>query len=1037
MKRSSIYSLALSGILILTLAAQGLLVAPRLQAAVVDWIPGWERNLAGVLYYLLGLFLAACVFSDQDRNWHKAGNLLAFLFLEVLGFLLLRDGLVVETMLLVGAGIAFVLANWISLERDWLVEVVQWTNLLVGIGMALRPDLTLSAGEYTFFRPVAIHSIYAALFLASTLIRFASRWKPALGGYQSKILAVPWLLWALALTSPPSLFNAIIAYSVVAGLVAKDLLPWEQLALKKNTTSGYPLLGLILVCSGIALASVITITQVIAGTPALPATVILQIQEIAFAGCALLSLLAYVTMAALTISINRAPNSTGSIEVIMKELQSQDWAGQIRNLLFEPLSQVLKNQDYEKLLAAQLSLERRRTAQLNLLHQLNLELESVLDPPVSAQLTANAICSALGTALASIFLYEPESDELVMLATSGPLATNLPPGYRQGLDSGLMGRAARLRHTQLASDTRLDPNYFKQENQEILSEIAVPLLASNTLRGVIVVDHSIPNAFDDSDITVLEAIAIQLVTSWERSGHDQSLTHLIEAGISLSTTLDVEGVIKQIAEIARQTLAANFVFVALVDKGGGYTRTAHVGHAPTLLSILNSDPVGNSLIQASLDSDAAFRLRDVRKRFPSTPTGSNELRSLLSIPIRLRQSSIGVILAFGKKGNHSFSENDESLASLVATQAAAAIETTWLYQELRTLFTTATQLYQLSTRVIQAEQLTDAAASIAETAYQVSKAQSAGIVLFTPEQEIEAKVQIDSNGIHPGTNHPMNLIKQALETGQTIIVAGPRNATRICLPLQTPRHQYGALWVEVPEESWNNARYSDNLHTLANQAAIALERSILLVETRKQADEIESAYLELEVTYDQTLAALSQALDARDRETEGHSLRVARIAYSLAREFGLSVEQAKTLERGAILHDIGKIGISDTILLKPGPLDPKEWQMMRQHPDIGARIIEGVPFLQEALPVIRYHQERWDGSGYPIGLKGTEIPIMARIFAVVDAFDALTTNRPYRSPISVEEAIEYINSKSGILFDPAIVEIFIKMVDEGIVTELT
>jgi putative nucleotidyltransferase with HDIG domain len=265
-----------------------------------------------------------------------------------------------------------------------------------------------------------------------------------------------------------------------------------------------------------------------------------------------------------------------------------------------------------------------------------------------------------------------------------------------------------------------------------------------------------------------------------------------------------------------------------------------------------------------------------------------------------------------------------------------------------------------------------------------------------------------------------------------VIVTEVPKLTRICLPLQTPRRQYGALWVEVSQEE----RYPDNLHTLANQAAIALERSILLVETRKQADELEVAYHTLETTYDQTLAALSLALDARDRETEGHSLRVARLSSALAHEFGLSAEQCKTLERGAILHDIGKIGISDSILLKPGPLDEDERQMMRQHPDIGARIVDGVPFLQDAMPVIRYHQECWNGSGYPIGLKGTDIPLIARIFAVVDTFDALTTNRPYRSPMPAEEAMEYICDNAGILYDPAIVKVFKKMLDNGMIMQL-
>jgi response regulator RpfG family c-di-GMP phosphodiesterase len=318
----------------------------------------------------------------------------------------------------------------------------------------------------------------------------------------------------------------------------------------------------------------------------------------------------------------------------------------------------------------------------------------------------------------------------------------------------------------------------------------------------------------------------------------------------------------------------------------------------------------------------------------------------------------------------------------------------------------------------------------------MSKGDAAGIILLSPEKEIEARMQIDKSGLYPGAHHPMELINQALESGQTIILSGTKHSSRVCLPLQTPRRQYGALWVEIQEDYWDNARFTDNLHTLANQAAIALERGILLVETRQQAEEIEAAYRELEITYDQTLGALSSALDARDRETEGHSLRVARIACQLGLQIGLTIEQAKTLERGAILHDIGKIGISDTILLKPGPLTPPEWEMMRLHPDIGARIIEGIPFLKDALPVIRYHQERWDGSGYPIGLKGNDIPLMARIFAIVDAFDALTTERPYRKPIPVLEAVGYLREQAGILFDPALVDKFEQMIKDGILESL-
>jgi HD-GYP domain-containing protein (c-di-GMP phosphodiesterase class II) len=142
----------------------------------------------------------------------------------------------------------------------------------------------------------------------------------------------------------------------------------------------------------------------------------------------------------------------------------------------------------------------------------------------------------------------------------------------------------------------------------------------------------------------------------------------------------------------------------------------------------------------------------------------------------------------------------------------------------------------------------------------------------------------------------------------------------------------------------------------------------------------------------------------------------------LAEEIGLNGQQLKALERGSLLHDIGKIGISDMILHKPARLTEEEWKTMRIHPDIGARIVEGIPFLQESLPVIRYHHERWDGSGYPVGLRGEDIPIQARIFAIADVFDALTSKRNYRKKSSPEEAIQYIKEQSGILFDPFIAE---------------
>jgi putative nucleotidyltransferase with HDIG domain len=409
---------------------------------------------------------------------------------------------------------------------------------------------------------------------------------------------------------------------------------------------------------------------------------------------------------------------------------------------------------------------------------------------------------------------------------------------------------------------------------------------------------------------------------------------------------------------------------------------------------------------------------------------------MLAIPIRWHRLSIGAILAFGKQNEVFFTENDESLAELLSIQAAGAFESAWLQQELRASLRTTSLLYRLSNQIIQEEELKNAALDIAQTAHKLAKGSATGIVLLTQDGEIEAEVQVDANGTHSSFDHPMETIQQALISGQMIYLSQGHSVTHICLPIQTPLRKYGALWMNIPEDQGHKPTNPADLQTLVNQAAIALERSLLLVESRRQAREIKAAYDTLEATYDQTLAALMSALDARDRETEGHSVRVSHLAAKLGEAMGLAHSDLKALERGSLLHDIGKIGISDTILHKAGPLSEDEWKLMRLHPDIGARIVEGIPFLQETMPVIQCHQERWDGSGYPNGLYGDEIPLVARLFAVVDAFDALTSNRPYRQKVSAEEALAFLQEQAGVLFDPQVVTVFGVLVRQGQAAEL-
>jgi cyclic di-GMP phosphodiesterase len=229
-----------------------------------------------------------------------------------------------------------------------------------------------------------------------------------------------------------------------------------------------------------------------------------------------------------------------------------------------------------------------------------------------------------------------------------------------------------------------------------------------------------------------------------------------------------------------------------------------------------------------------------------------------------------------------------------------------------------------------------------------------------------------------------------------------------------------------------------NVEELLIAADRALERKQLLLERREYQTLLERrvqeatrdltlAYQELEDTYRTTLEALGSALDTRDVGTEAHSRRVHGYALAIADKYGVPQENMRDLAHGVLLHDIGKIGIPDSILLKPGPLTPEEWKVMRTHPEIGKRLIEGIPFLRGAVPIVYSHHEKWDGSGYPRALSGDDIPLGARIFAVVDAFDAMTADRPYSKAIPFEAAFSEIKRCAGTHFDPAVVEAFMRV----------
>ena len=245
----------------------------------------------------------------------------------------------------------------------------------------------------------------------------------------------------------------------------------------------------------------------------------------------------------------------------------------------------------------------------------------------------------------------------------------------------------------------------------------------------------------------------------------------------------------------------------------------------------------------------------------------------------------------------------------------------------------------------------------------------------------------------------------------------------LCMPMSLRDRVVGVVAVFRPAAQGGFASSEIRwVEELAGQAVMAVEQATLFAKVRSYADE-------LEMSYDTTLKVLMAALDTKDDVTEGHCERVAKLTVQLAKSMGIPDSMLVDMERGALLHDVGKIGVPDAILNKPKSLNGMEWEAMRKHPLLAGLMVSKVGFLEGALPILLYHHERYDGTGYPFGLSGDKIPVEARVFAVVDSYDAMTSDRPYRGALAHDDAMAEIASNSGSQFDPDVVREFERLME--------
>jgi putative nucleotidyltransferase with HDIG domain len=266
-----------------------------------------------------------------------------------------------------------------------------------------------------------------------------------------------------------------------------------------------------------------------------------------------------------------------------------------------------------------------------------------------------------------------------------------------------------------------------------------------------------------------------------------------------------------------------------------------------------------------------------------------------------------------------------------------------------------------------------------------------------------------------------NLCEHPEFTRNSPVFNGENFRGYISFPLRAQDELKGILEVFYRSSAQLTDSWVGYLKSYAAQAAIAVSNSQLLVD-------LHQAYSDLQNTYDDTLAGWALALELREHETGQHTRRVQELTTHLASEIGFKGNDLVQIRRGALLHDIGKMAIPDKILLKPGPLDEEEWKVMRKHPEYAYDMLSHIAFLTPCLDIPYCHHEKWNGTGYPRGLRGDQIPLGARIFSVIDVWDALLSDRPYRKAWSQSDVVHYLEEESGTHFDPAILRLFINVI---------
>jgi PAS domain S-box-containing protein/putative nucleotidyltransferase with HDIG domain len=523
--------------------------------------------------------------------------------------------------------------------------------------------------------------------------------------------------------------------------------------------------------------------------------------------------------------------------------------------------------------------------------------------------------------------------------------------------------------------------------------------------------------------------------------HAEELERLQRATGSLfsATVLDIRQLASKIASTVSEEFHSSICSIFYISDGSHeLERIAVQGPYSDNVAGKNLSLQGEGLIPSAIRKGQVINARDVRS-MPEYLPNWEQARSELVIPLKLGEKVVG---ALDLQGEHvaAFNADDERLLSIYAERVVEALENTRLNQQTERQLERIMSLRAVDMAISSSFELNVVLGTLLEHLTKQLQVDAACVLLYNRFEHTLKFARghgfrtqaLKHTNLKPGDGYAgrallenkmiyiADINEEASGLGRSEMLPDEGFVSYWSVPLVAKGIVKGVLEVFHRQTYSPSLEWLDFLELLAGQAAIAIDNAELY-------NNLQSVNAELSLAYDTTLEGWASALELRDQETEGHARRVTDQAIRLAEAVGLKGADLLHIRRGALLHDIGKMGVPDEILLKPGPLTDEEWVIMRKHPELAYNLLSPITYLRASLDIPYCHHEKWDGSGYPRGLKGEEIPLAARVFAIIDVWDALCSDRPYRKAWSKAKTLKHIREQAGTHFDPQVVDAFLRL----------